>query len=164
MCKTFMQVNHIGAEDDHTADNLETVCPPCHSVLHLGINAMRGELTVFECKPEVTNMAAIVCVTRSLVAKGTSWDQIERRVSERFVRSDGLAYKRRESVRHANTMLHAIQPPAFRGYLPEGLAVMFHQGETWNGYPESVWKWQCLPGSRYRREDDPLARSGGEIK
>jgi hypothetical protein len=160
MCKTFMQVNHIGAEDDHTPDNLETVCPPCHSVLHLGVNAMRAQLTVFECKPEVTNMAAIVSVTRSLVARRTPWDEIEQRISKRFARPGGAHYGRRESVRHANAMLHAIQPPAFRGYLPEGLAVMFHEGETWKGFPEWAWKWQCLPGSHYRQQDDQLMRYG----
>jgi hypothetical protein len=42
-----MQVNHIGAEDDHRLENLETVCPACHSVPHLGINALNGTLTVF---------------------------------------------------------------------------------------------------------------------
>jgi len=35
VCQKFMQVNHIGAEDNHNLENLETVCAACHRVLHL---------------------------------------------------------------------------------------------------------------------------------
>ncbi len=91
-CHKFMQVNHIGAEDNHELDNLETVCPACHSVMHLGINVMEGR------------------------------------------------------------MLSSIPEGGFRGYLPEGKAIMFHEAEPWKGYPESVWRWQCLPESRYRKD------------
>lgn len=149
ICQKFMQVNHIGAEDDHALDNLETVCGACHSVLHLGISAMRGVLTVFECKPEVTNMAEIVCTTRSLVARLTPWEEIESRIYEQFALPCGKIYDEIRSIGYANRMLKSIKPPEFRGYLPEGLAVMFHECGEWNGYPEAIWKWQCLPGYRY---------------
>lgn len=150
MCKKFMQVNHIGAEDDHTLDNLETVCRACHSVLHLGISAMKGILTVFECRSEITNMAAIVCVTRSLVARSMPWEEIGRRILEQFASPDGKIYSDIHSIGWANRMLKSIKPPEFRGYLPEGLAVMFHESEEWNGYSESAWMWQCS-GSRYNK-------------
>src|SRR5258708_18893128 len=71
--KSFQQVNHIGAEDDHTLDNLETVCAACHAVLHLGIKAMEGLISAFDCKPQLTNMARIVRATRVLVSPKTSW-------------------------------------------------------------------------------------------
>jgi hypothetical protein len=148
-CKKFMQVNHIGAEDNHEPENLETVCQACHSVLHLGIKSMNGALSVFECRPEVANIAPIVCVTRSLVAKKTPWPDIERQIFERFGRPDGKRYTPDQSVGWANHMLHAIPEGEFRGYLPDGLAVMFHEEGEWNGYPELVWKWQCVPGSGY---------------
>lgn len=152
-CEKFMQVNHIGAEDNDDLENLETVCAACHSVLHLGISAMEGMLTVFECKPEVKNMAAVVCVTRALVAREVPWDEIEKHVFQRFARSGGRHYDERGSVGFANRMLSSIPRGKFRGYLPQGLAVMFHEAGQWMQYPERVWKWQCLPGSRYRKAD-----------
>jgi len=146
-----MQVNHIGAEDNHSLDNLETVCRACHSVLHLGISAMKGVLTVFECKPEVTNMAAIVCITRSLVAKKMSWSEIARRIADEFALPHGKIYNDIHSIAFANRMLKCIKPPEFRGYLPPGLAIMFHETEDWNAYSESEWQWQILPGAHYNK-------------
>jgi HNH endonuclease len=154
VCEKFMQVNHIGAEDDDDLSNLETVCAACHSVLHLGISAMNGMLTVFECKPEVVNIAAIVCITRALVAKGIPWYEIEKQVSQRFAKLGGKYYDDQGSVNVANRMLASIGGDNFRGYLPRGLAVMFHEAGQWMQYPESIWKWQCLPGSRYRKADE----------
>jgi hypothetical protein len=151
-CHKFMQVNHIGAEDNHELDNLETVCPACHSVMHLGINVMERRMSVFDCKTEVTNMAAIVCVTRALIAKKMVWSKIEQCIYERFARPDGVVYDDSESLRFANQMLSSIPEGEFRGYLPEGKAIMFHEAEPWQGYPESVWRWQCLPESRYRKD------------
>jgi hypothetical protein len=157
-CRKCMQVNHIGAEDDHRLDNLETVCSACHSVLHLGVNAMYGVLTVFACQPEVVNMAAIVCVTRSLVAQKQPWTEIERAVLARFARPGGRQYSPQETVAQANRMLASIVAPAFRGYLPQGLAVLFHEEGPWQGFPEAVWKWQCLPGARYRKDAEARQR------
>ena len=54
--RRFQQVNHIGAEDNHRLDNLETVCQACHAVLHIGIKSMNGLISAFDCKPELTNM------------------------------------------------------------------------------------------------------------
>ncbi|QBD76931.1 HNH endonuclease [Ktedonosporobacter rubrisoli] len=151
VCHKFMQVNHIGAEDNHKLDNLETVCPACHSVMHLGINALEGHITIFDCKPEVTNMAAIVCVTRALVAKKLAWPEIERHIYEQFALLDGTLYDARQTLVFADRMLASIPEGAFRGYLVEGKAVMFHEAEAWNGYPEAIWRWQCLPGSHYQK-------------
>ena len=151
-CGKFMQVNHIGAEDDHRLENLETVCAACHSVLHLGMSTSEGFLTVFDCKADVTNMAAIVCVTRALVAKNVAWSEIERQVALRFMRPGGKHYDMEDSVGFANHMLHLIRKGDFRGYLPEGYAVMFHQTGPWMRFSEKEWKWQCLPGSKYRKE------------
>ncbi len=150
-CKKFMQVNHIGAEDDHRLENLETVCRACHSVLHLGISAMHGVLSIFECTPEGANIAPIVCVTRSLVGKMTSWAEIEQHILARFARSGGKVSTQNETVGWANSMLHNITSPNFRAFLPDNLAVMFHEEGEWHDFPESVWKWQCLPGSGYRK-------------
>jgi hypothetical protein len=157
VARKFHQVNHIGAEDDHHLKNLETVCRACHTVLHMGISSMQGTLTVFECKPEVSNIAPIVCVTRALVAKKTSWPDIEQHILDRFARPGGKHYPPNESIGWANRMIASIRPPEVRGYLPEGLAVLFHATETWNGYPEAISMWQCLPGSGYRKEKTDAA-------
>ncbi|GCF10791.1 HNH endonuclease [Dictyobacter arantiisoli] len=149
-CRKFMQVNHIGAEDDHRPENLETVCPACHSVMHLGINILEGTLSIFDCLPEVNNMAAIVCATRALVARDLPWEQIEDQILQRFAAPAGRLYSRGESLDFANDLLRAIQPGAYRSYLAAGKAILFHAASPWNDYPERIWRWQCLPGSRYR--------------
>ena len=120
--------------------------------MHLGINVMEGRMSVFDCKTEVTNMAAIVCVTRALIAKTMVWSKIEQCIYERFARPDGVVYDDGGSLRFANQMLNSIPEGEFRGYLPEGKAIMFHEAGQWQGYPESVWRWQCLPESRYRKD------------
>jgi hypothetical protein len=75
--------------------------------------------------------------------------EMESRIHEQFALPGGKIYDKIRSSGYANRMLKSIKPPEFRGYLPEGLAVMFHERGEWNGYPEAVWKWQCLPGYRY---------------
>ena len=152
VARKFHQVNHIGAEDDHRLGNLETVCRACHTVLHMGISSMQGTLTVFECKPEVSNIAPIVCVTRALVAKKATWPDIEQQILDHFARPGGKHYTSNESVGWANWMIASIRSPNLRGYLPEEMAVLFHEVEPWNGYPESIWMWQCLQGSGYQKE------------
>jgi hypothetical protein len=112
---------------------------------------MDGLLTVFECVPELDNMAVIVAKTRALVAKNTSWPEIERQLLGQYLRPGGIHCTPDESVAWASKILHEIKPPAFRGYLPLGYAVLFHEQGEWNGFPEKVHKWQCLPGSHYRK-------------
>src|SRR5258708_30328324 len=106
-------------------------------------------MSVFECKTELATMAEIVCITRSLVHKSTPWKEIDEHILERY--GQGEVYDEIESVMMANQMLRSIPAGEFRGYLPDGLAVLFHPEEEWNGYPASVWKWQCVAGSGYRK-------------
>lgn len=153
ICQKFMQVNHIGAEDHHDLANLETVCGACHRVLHLGASASDGLLTVFECKPDLTDMAVIVRMTRALVYRQTPWPQIEQHILDRFALPGGKHYSPDESISWANRLLHSIQSPAFRAELPTGYAVLFHEADPWNDFPERVWLWQCLNGSRYVQSD-----------
>lgn len=134
----FMQVNHIGAEDDHHLDNLETVYSPCHNVLHLGAAALKGVLTVIESDAD---QVAIVQETRHIVWLNTPWKTIERHIVEHFCRVGGKLYDQMESIDWANTILRSINPLAFRGYLPDGYAVMFHEEGLWKQFPEAVWKW-----------------------
>ncbi|OLB45843.1 MAG: hypothetical protein AUF64_05005 [Chloroflexi bacterium 13_1_20CM_54_36] len=141
----FMQVNHIEAEDNHDLDNLETVCTACHAVLHIGIKSMQGIISAFDSKPELTNMTKIVYATRVLVARKTSWAEIERQVLQHYALPDGRVYTCEETTGLANQMLKTIQPRDYRGYLPEGTAILFHQSPPWNGFPEMIHMWQ-LPG------------------
>lgn len=138
----FQQVNHIGAEDNHSFDNLETVCAACHAVLHLGIKSMEGVLSAFDCKPEMTNMARIVYATRVLVSRKTPWPDIERQVLEHYALPDGRVYTCDETTGLANQMLKTIPPDEYRGYLPEGKAILFHASVPWKGFSERVHLWQ----------------------
>lgn len=149
VAQKFHQVNHIGAEDDHRLENLETVCAACHRVLHLGASALDGILTVFECKPELVDMAVIVRMTRAFVYRQIPWPQIEQYILDRFALSGGKHFTQAESIAWANRLLHSIQPPAFRAFLPRGLAVLFHEAGPWNEFPEQIWLWQCQKGNRY---------------
>jgi hypothetical protein len=147
--RKFMQVNHIGAEDDHRAENLETVCPACHSVMHLGINVLQGVITLFECKKSLTNMATVVRETRKLVKQDWPLEDIEVSIIGTFRRSGGSIYDKERSLTFANALVTSIQPPDFRAYLPEGLGVVFHLEGPWKGFPERAWKWQCLSRSSH---------------
>jgi hypothetical protein len=151
VCQKFMQVNHIGAEDTHDLENLETVCAACHRVLHLGASAVDGLLTVFECKPDLVDMAVVVRKTRALVSRQMPWEQIEDSILDHFALPGGYQATTAESVAWANRLLGSIEATAFRTELPAGYAVLFHEAAPWNEYPERIWLWQCLRGSRYRQ-------------
>jgi hypothetical protein len=101
---------------------------------------LNGALTVIESDAD---QVAIVRETRHLVWANTPWETIERIIVGRFCRVDGKLFDHLESVECANSMLRSINPPAFRGYLPNGYAVMFHEEGPWQNFPEAVWKWGC---------------------
>jgi hypothetical protein len=151
-CRKFMQVNHIGAEDDHRPENLETVCPACHSVMHMGINVLQGIITLFDCKKSLNSMAPIVRQTRKLVKEGWPLEDIEVSIIGTFRRDGGRIYNKEASLAFANTMVTSITAPDFRAYLPEGLAIVFHEEGPWNNFPERTWKWQCLSGGGQRKK------------
>lgn len=153
VCHKFMQVNHIGAEDHHELENLETVCAACHSILHLGKSAMESLVTLFDCRPEVNNMAVIVRATRSMVMRNMLWPDIERYILERLAVPGGSVYDKGEVIGIANEMLAAIQPGEYRSYLPPGKAVFFHKGLERNSFPDAVCRWQCVTGSHYLKDE-----------
>lgn len=134
----FMMVNHIGAEDNHDLTNLETVCKPCHAVLHIGINILNGYMNIIESE---ANQAEIVRVTRSMVHTATLWSTIEKEILRQFLLPGGKIFDKAESLSWANKMLGSIPDNAYRGYLPDGLAVVFHEEGPWQHFPETVHKW-----------------------
>ena len=103
---------------------------------------MQGIISAFDCKPELINMARVVYATRVLVARNTNWTEIERQVLEHYALPSGRVYTCEETTLLANQMLKTIQSGEYRGYLPEGKALLFHQSPPWNGFPERVHMWQ----------------------
>ena len=142
--RKFMQVNHVGAEDNHALENLETVCSACHSALHIGINSMEGFVSVFDCKPELQNVARVVRATRTLVACSTPWEEIEQQVLEHFLVPGGRVYSAPETTLLANQLLRQIKPEEYRAYLSEGKSLLFYESPEWNGFSERVYRWQLL--------------------
>lgn len=140
--RKFMQVNHIGAEDNHSLDNLETVCAACHATLHIGINSMEEFVCAFDCKPGLNNVARVVRATRTLVSRNTPWEEIERQVLEHFLLPEGRVYSFAETTMMANKLLKQIQPGEYRAYLPEGKSILFHEAPEWNGFSDRVHRWQ----------------------
>lgn len=136
----FMMVNHIGSEDNHDPGNLETVCKPCHSVLHMGVNAMQGFVSVIESDAD---QAEIVRATRRLVCMRAPWTKIEKQILQQFLKPGGKTYGREESIACANRMLASIAADEYRGYLPDGLAVVFHEEGSWKAFPEAAHKRGC---------------------
>lgn len=144
--RKFMQVNHIGAEDDHRLENLELVCKPCHEVLHMGASSLQGYVSVVDSHAD---QAQIVRRTRALVRDGAGWPEIEARIQDEFLAPAGRLYTQAESIELANALLAAIAPGSFRGYLRPGLAVVFHEAGPWQGFPERAHRWGLLsPPSR----------------
>jgi len=134
----FMMVNHIGAEDNNDIQNLETICKPCHSVLHMGVNAIEGYLTVIE---STANQTDVVRQTRSLIHRLTPWPALEVKILDQFLTPNGKVYNKEESITWANKMLDSIPQNEFRGFLPAGLAVAFHEEGEWQQFPEAAHKW-----------------------
>jgi len=134
----WMQVNHVGAEDSHDLTNLETVCNPCHSVLHIGANCSEGIMSVIYSDAD---QVRIVNYTRRLLLSGATWSQVEKLVLEKALKPGTKPLDAEESVEWANTILEEIPDGEYRGYLPAGMAVIFHQAEAWKDYPELVWRW-----------------------
>ncbi len=148
--KRLVDVVH-GKHDAEVAQSVHWGVPVISDHLHLGISALRGTLTVFECRLEAENIAVIVARTRALIARALPWPEIEQRILAQFLRPGGIHFTPEESIDWANKILQDARPPAVRGYLPSEYAVLFHEEGEWNGFPERVWKWQCLPGSHYRK-------------
>ena len=139
--RKFMQVNHIGAEDDHRPENLELVCKPCHDVLHMGASSLAGVVSVVNSFADQTQ---IVRRTRALVRAGFGWPEIETSVQDEFLAPAGRLYTQEESIEFANALLGAIPLDRYRGYLSPGLALVFHEAGPWQGFPEHAHRWGIL--------------------
>lgn len=143
--KKFMQVNHIGPENDFQPENLETVCKPCHSILHMGVNAKNNFLSIVERNPDKSQYQ-VVQRTREYVHCGLSWEQIEHLIDREFLRFGGREFNRDETIALISLIAQGIKFPQYRAYLPDIYLLVFHEEGPWTTssgltYPESIHKW-----------------------
>ena len=148
--KSFMQVNHIGPENDFQPENLETVCKPCHSILHMGVNAKNNLLTIIERNPDKSQYQ-VIQRTREYIHNGLSWEQIEHLIIKEFMRFGGREFSKDETCSLISLVAQSIKFPSYRAYLPDIYLLVFHQEGPWIApwdvtYPENVHKWGVRRG------------------
>ncbi len=88
------------------------------------------------------------------------WPALEKEILRRFLAPGGRVYTREESVAWANKILD-VPEGLFRGYLPDGLALVFHEEGPWKGFPEAIHKWGAQAWSPEDRTRSSIVRLRG---
>ena len=117
----WMHIHHVGEEDNDEPNNLCTLCPACHAVMHVGRSLQFGVVEIWKSP---ISQVAIVCATREAVRAGRTLAEIKA--------SFGLKRGRKSpsSVQWANELLRAMGAEP-RAELPEPLCAVFVDFKQW---------------------------------
>lgn len=117
----WMHIHHIADENNDALDNLATVCPACHAVMHFGRSMQYGSLEIWK-----TSIAQVDIVrrTRDGIRHGMKLDEINATFG---LKKGRLAPT---SMRWANDLLASLKDDA-RAELPLPLCAIFVDFNQW---------------------------------
>jgi hypothetical protein len=120
-----MHIHHIANENDDDLDNLATICPACHAVMHFGRSMLHGTIEIWKSS---TAQVEIVRQTRSGTRRGLTLEQINT--------TFGLSRGRHapSSMNWANDLLRRIDDEP-RAELPKPLCAVFVNFNQWQLEP-----------------------------
>jgi len=117
----WMHIHHIADEENDELDNLATICPACHAVMHFGRSMQFGSLEIWKSPiPQIE----IVCRTREGIRKGMTLAEI----NAAFGLKKGKLPP--DSMRWANDLLASLEAEP-RAELPEPLCAVFVEFKQW---------------------------------
>ncbi len=117
----WMHIHHIADEENEELDNLVTICPACHAVMHFGRSMQFGSLQIW--KSSVLQIE-IVRRTRDGIRRGLTLADI----NATFALERGKLAP--ESMQWANDLLASIGADP-RAELPEPLCAVFVDFKQW---------------------------------
>ena len=117
----WMHAHHLEDGENNSLENLVTLCPACHAVMHLGLNMQYGALEVW--KSELSQVE-IVRVTRQGIREGKSLQEINGTLPLKRGR------RAPDSVEWANALLKSMEAEP-RAELPEPLCAVFVNFTKW---------------------------------
>ena len=117
----WMHIHHIAEEDNDALENLATLCPACHAIMHFGRSMQWGTLEIWKADlPQVE----IVRATREGIRRGLSLQEVK----STFKLEHGRLPP--DSMDWPNELLNSMAAEP-RAELPEPLCAVFIEFSRW---------------------------------
>ncbi|NVO07548.1 MAG: HNH endonuclease [Rhodoferax sp.] len=117
----WMHIHHIADEENDDLENLATLCPACHAVMHFGRSMQWGTLEIWKVDIQ---QVEIVRATREGIKNGQSLQE----VNASFKLKRGRLAP--NSMKWANNLLESMESEP-RAELPEPLCAVFVEFSRW---------------------------------
>lgn len=117
----LMHIHHVADEENDDLNNLATICPPCHAVMHFGLSMKFGSLEIWKSP---LAQVEIVRRTRDGVRQGLQLAEI----NTTFGLKKGKL--KPDSMQWANELLATMEAEP-RAELPEPLCAVFVKFKQW---------------------------------